>query len=780
MWKWIPWQFLARRAAKAYGFADPVEALQRVRRFSHPSETQEPIELLRAGFAFHARGLANTKAIQNNLDWVWPYWVERQFDPRDISFVPRAFSFSHINLTHRNWTAIGLPEGENYTVVDPCGLVTPFHDSWSIDFWLHTPEGTLFPSKTQNVSQELRLDEGHSVNTRVEGEGKKICSEVTMCIDEFGCQAPVMDVEAWSQSGGYLVIAIRPYNPEGIRFVDRIEGDGSGRLWEVDGKAWVRIKGNLERGIVSDYLHGDFSAELPPQGEKTDDSPMAKCSVGMATAASLLPLTPGETGRAKIVATREKETFADPEALISGTRRARNLWSEVRGETARLSGVPEHPAMLYQSSARTVVLLSPHDIYPGPYTYRRFWFRDACLIAHALLVIGQIERCRRAIERFPRRQTRAGYFRSQEGEWDSNGQVLWLFNRYEKISGERLSEACLKCVMPAIRWIARKRVDGPHPLVKGLLPAGFSAEHFGPNDYYYWDNYWAVGGLEGAVEMFERRGLRNHAEQAASLARELRESIESSIEGCRAYRSGEQAPASPFRRMDSGAIGSLVADYPLQLYPVGETKMLHTAERMLERHLVKGAFFQDMVHSGINIYLTLALAQTLLRAGDPRWVSLLESCAKLASPTGQWPEAIHPRSQGGCMGDGQHAWASAEWIMLLRNMLLREEGEVLELGCGLQSQWLVQGNEIQFGPSPTPHGPCEVTFRIDSEGALIARVTCGAPRGEPPHLRMAVPGYSREERQGWGELRAMPLDDGRNAGHSKEPPPWKPEGRPPQ
>jgi chemotaxis methyl-accepting protein methylase len=37
---------------------------------------------------FHARGLVNAKAIQHNLDWVWPYWVERQFNPasRDARF----------------------------------------------------------------------------------------------------------------------------------------------------------------------------------------------------------------------------------------------------------------------------------------------------------------------------------------------------------------------------------------------------------------------------------------------------------------------------------------------------------------------------------------------------------------------------------------------------------------------------------------------------------------------------------------------------------------------
>jgi hypothetical protein len=64
----------------------------------------QPIELLRAGVAFHARGLVNNRVIQHNLDWVWPYWVERQFDPRDDAFVPRGFSITQrIEKETPNW-----------------------------------------------------------------------------------------------------------------------------------------------------------------------------------------------------------------------------------------------------------------------------------------------------------------------------------------------------------------------------------------------------------------------------------------------------------------------------------------------------------------------------------------------------------------------------------------------------------------------------------------------------------------------------------------------------
>ena len=58
----LPTRFLVTRAARAYGFLDPVSLLASLRSFAQPSEVGEPIELLRAGMLFHARGLVNTKA----------------------------------------------------------------------------------------------------------------------------------------------------------------------------------------------------------------------------------------------------------------------------------------------------------------------------------------------------------------------------------------------------------------------------------------------------------------------------------------------------------------------------------------------------------------------------------------------------------------------------------------------------------------------------------------------------------------------------------------------
>ena len=203
-----PVRYLITRVARAYGFLDPVALLANLRSFAQPSEVAEPIELLRAGMLFHARGLVNTKAIQNNLDWVWPYWVERQFNPGDESFIPRAFSFSHINLTHRNWTAVGVPDVPYYPIVDPRGLVTPLFDGWSRDFWFVPGSGpTRLPSKLENFAQVLSTGDETVVRSTAEWPEAVLESELRLRL-EGGEPHCCVTVRASKVREGFVAVAV--------------------------------------------------------------------------------------------------------------------------------------------------------------------------------------------------------------------------------------------------------------------------------------------------------------------------------------------------------------------------------------------------------------------------------------------------------------------------------------------------------------------------------------------------------------------------------------------
>jgi len=735
-----PIRFFVTRLARAYGFFDPIHLLGRLRGFSEASEVAEPIELLRAGMLFHARGLVNTKAIQNNLDWVWPYWVERQFSPNDVSFIPRAFSFSHINLTHRNWTAVGLPDVPFYPIVDPRGLVTPLFDGWSLDFWLIPAAGSsqeaLFPSKAGvTFTQALDLDPTLRVRSLAERGGSSLASEVALVLegDHPACR---IRLAPGGTATGHVAVALRPYNPEGISFVETIESDPDARGWLVNGRHAVTFDQTPSRTVLSVYREGDAVHRFDP-GDTGQDHQSVRCPVGLATAVALFPVE--HLRREPLIISCLLANELAPRRDL--TVRARpSSWADTLAPLARLRHPDARVQMLYDRAVANLVLHCPGDIYPGPYTYKRFWFRDAAFMLHALLAVGDIDRARRALHAFAPRQRRDGYFLSQQGEWDSNGEAIWIYERFAELTGETLPEAWLRAIAKGARWISRKRLPAtPARPEAGLLPAGFSAEHLGPNDYYYWDDFWGVAGLQAAARLLRTRD----PELAVACEREAAEflaTIERSFPTGPARRFPGSIPAAPKRRMDSGAVGSLVADYPLQLFPPGDRRILLTADYLRDHSSHSGGFFQNMIHSGINPYLTLHLAQVRLRAGDAAeaW-RLMDTVATLASPTGQWPEAIHPNTGGGCMGDGQHIWAASEWVLLVRACFVREEPDGLVLGSGLRQEWLDVPGGVSFGPTLTRHGTLTI-HATRSEGRACFQLDARW-RGAPPLIHLSPPGF---------------------------------------
>jgi hypothetical protein len=734
--KWLPWRWLVHGLARAHGLLDPLRIIARLENIAQPSEVAAPIELLRSGLALHARGVINGKVIQQNLDWVWPFWARRQFDPTDPAFVPRAFAFAQVNLSHRNWTAVGAPGCEAMPVVDPRGLLTPLFDGWSLDAWAVPETGSsLMASREGECIQELLLEEESlAVRTETTAGGLTVRSRafVEAAAETARCH---VDYEADLGGPGWLVVALRPFNPEGVGLIERIDAAGDATGWSVDGHPCIRFDRPAERFVSSTYHAGDVAIGLrgrPP-------SRSCRCEVGLATAAAMFPAD--DSGKATARATVDLSFDKTIKTLYPRGRP--ESWGEALAGCAELDVPDDRFDFLYRAAVRSIAVLSPDDSYPGPYTYKRFWFRDAALILHAVLCANMPGRARQGLKGFLERQRVSGYFHSQSGEWDSNGQVLWLLGRLVELTGEDLPGDWRGPVERGARWIRHKRIGRREdPLHAGLLPAGFSAEHLGTNDYYYWDDFWSVSGLRAAADLSSRWGREDDTRELLEEAGDLSAAIDHSLEASRPNRSREGIPASPYRRMDSGCVGSLACSYPLSLFDGRDARVLGTLEYLLNECMIGDMFFLDISHSGLNPYLTLTIAQALLRAGDERCFALVRAVAEAASPTGQWPEAIHPRTGGGCMGDGQHAWASAEWIMMMRSLFLREEAGRLVLTSGIPRVWLEAGRPMSFGPTPTIYGPVTVRVR---PGDGVAEVSWEADwRSTPPAIEVRLAGQTTE------------------------------------
>ena len=202
-------------------------------------------------------------------------------------------------------------------------------------------------------------------------------------------------------------------------------------------------------------------------------------------------------------------------------------------------------------------------------------------------------------------------------------------------------------------------------------------------------------------------------------------------------------PAGPRRRVDPAIIGSLVAVWPLELWPVDDPAMAATAQAVRDRFCIGPAFFQAISHTGLGTYLTLQLAEVELAAADRRALERLQWLVEAATPTFTWPEAVHPRLGGGCMGDGHHGWAAADFLTFVRNLLVREtvvDGRQELLLCSmLPPEWV--GQDVEVRDAPTHAGPLSFSLGWDGRRPILQWEL--RPHPGVGDVRLSAPGLDR-------------------------------------
>jgi hypothetical protein len=207
----------------------------------------------------------------------------------------------------------------------------------------------------------------------------------------------------------------------------------------------------------------------------------------------------------------------------------------------------------------------------------------------------------------------------------------------------------LKKVYPSMyrgaSWISFKRLsnlkkdDG----YRGLMPSGLSAEHFGVDDFYYWDDFWSLAGLRETIAAARLLGKKTHF--LLKSYRQLNDALQESFLFIEKKMGQPLLPISPSRRMDSAAVGCLSAYYPLQLYPITDERLQNTLLHMQKNQFIDGSFFHDVNHAGHGTYLALHFAQCFLGLRDTESADqILQFLIDRASQTMTWAEAIQSKA----------------------------------------------------------------------------------------------------------------------------------------
>lgn len=381
----------------------------------------------------------------------------------------------------------------------------------------------------------------------------------------------------------------------------------------------------------------------------------------------------------------------------------------------------------------------------GPTCYRGLWVVDGSFIMEAIAFLGRVDEARAGIQYLLSFQRGDGAIMIMDGHWKETGIALWAVSRHARLTDDR---SWLREVWPEVmagfayirsmREETRKNPDAPEA---GLIPRGFSDGGLGGVHPEYTNVYWTLVGLRAAAEAAVWLGQTEDA-------RRIRAEFEDMLSVFRksAERDMKTTPAGiryvPIRMVDPEDVAPQRAQWAFchAVFPgevfAADDPILRGNMAAIDADVREGLVYgTGWIADGIWNYFASFWAHAHLWLGDGgKAARILYAFANHASPLLCWREEQGLGGKG-LVGDMPHNWASAEFLRLVRDLLVLERGDDLHLFEGLPREWVRPGERVAlkgiltiFGPVdlslvvPQSGGRAEISLQIHGDRALPKRI----------------------------------------------------------
>jgi hypothetical protein len=697
-------------------------------------------------------------AARGGAGWVWPHWLQRQLDPRSPAFLPGGDLPYLRNLTQLDWATLGNLDSSHEATIDARGLVTPWPGGWSLDWWVGADDRWHVPAREAAVRQRL-VGAAPVVETALRvptGDAVHRAYAIRRSSAEGGGELVVVEVENRSKLPVALALGVRPYGPDGLAAVERVDlHDGTTVV--VDGHVALLLHRPPARYAASAAPDGDSAATVMSGGAGERWPGAVRCPDGLAQAAFVYPLAHGASLRVALPLAPERvgrrgAAVAFPTA-VPGAEQVAAGWQAQAGRGMRVELPDDRLAEAVDATRRS--LLMRHDsALPRS-------FRDDALVLGALGAYGYRDEVAAALAGYPARQRPDGSFGGRD-EPGANGAALWSLGRHWQLTRDPALAEMAETLARAAQWVERARHGtgmrnrGPRregPALAGLLPARGPAGT--PGGYAYEDDLWAIAGLRACAELLAGIDQAPAAAEVGRAADALWADVEASLAATATRLDTSAMPYGPRHAVDVSAAGTLVAVTPLGLLAADDPRVVATVEALRGHVLDDVPALYDLAHSGLAPAATLWLAAAEARAGDGRALDRLAWLLGAATAAWTWPTAIHPHLGGGCAGDGHDTLTAAALLWFVRDLLAHEVPGGLALSSLVPPAWLGQGWEVH--DAPTTYGNLSYAVRWHGDRpALLWDLE--AHEGVGP-VRLTIPGldpsWSTTEQRGETLLAAV-------------------------
>ena len=448
--------------------------------------------------------------------------------------------------------------------------------------------------------------------------------------------------------------------------------------------------------------------------------------------------------------------------LMNALQTERDYWELLLPDGLPIEVPDEGIQALLEASARNMLQArarrgASHVFEVGPTLYRDFWVADGYFMLEAVRYIGLDEQADEALAVLETHVRDDGSIVALHdmGHTKETAIAIAMLVRQAELAGDvQRLDPWWDRIARAVEHIARLHAstyelpeDSP---CWGLMPPAFADGGAAGRRCEYTTILWCLAGVREVTEMAEllerpeagrfresyvqlRSAFAAHAVRHREPLSDSHHYLPMVLEpGAHHTRPGVGATAAEEEIRPETATWALAhAIYPGEVFTPDDPIVqdyLHLLDLRDDEEQIP-ATTGWLPYRAVWSYYASFAAHAFLWAGRPeKAIQYLYGFANHAAPTRVWREEQPLRGSGLNIinGDMPHNWASAEFIRLVRNLLVFERGNDLLLLSGLPDQWLHAKRPVRIA-TPTRFGPLKLRVEPDSAASLIElEMTVGA------------------------------------------------------
>ncbi len=699
----------------------------------------------------YLRGRINAKVYLEAEPWMCPSWVFLSL--KDIDTEAELVTELH-NTMFRNWSNIGGVGSKRHGIADSRGLVTPRFDYGSIDFWLLENDELKFPALIGKDGPQLKLvsteDQIYEWKTQIKSvEFSRHVYHITKDNSEYVYNEITLRNHGLEKTTFSFYAVVRPMSPLGVELIEAAKYDTKRAMLFVNGNLALMVNKKPTAIIMGEGDDVDLPNTVIAMSTQQDIE--TKSITGLTTIVLRFDVSLSPAGSESIIfgsplsGNSEDDDVPAFDPTDNDRDESVGRWFDFADDRVAATYPDDRIDSAFNQATVSLVIQAFPVMFPEESHLASISWKGRMRILLALVRSG----CCNVTEKIVTEMISKGAI--PDGPLDTTifSPMLWGFLQYyehaadARISGDTLQHFRKHAsgVITAIQKLmgtamitteAKSTIEDEQPLEPYLVVKEGVISDFE-------NQLWNLAALKTAYRFFKEshdEELTTTIGKTITQYQEFVSKAAKDIENARWLRPTD----SSMQQVEREILDVLSAAALLQISEIEPEFLEMLCGKIANRRIVGDLWKYFQPNERYSSHLALRLAHYYTMTKQRNLVEpIFQRVLDFFADDYHLPDFVNPRTFGGSGGSGSSVIAAADFILLIRDMLLYEEGSNLIILAGVPEAWFTTKKPLIVDSLPTLSGNSHIELGSSANQHQIEIGLVELPEELEVHIPSSVP-----------------------------------------